>query len=47
MLCVDHRIPKTGMAFGTKSLFFADGYRRAVSWTASFATGCSSMRRFD
>jgi hypothetical protein len=30
MLCVDHRIPQTGMAFGTKFLFFADGYRRAL-----------------
>lgn len=30
VLCVEHRIPKVGMAFGSKYLYFADPHRRAL-----------------
>lgn len=30
MICVDHEIPKLGMAFATKFLYFADPYGRSL-----------------
>jgi hypothetical protein len=30
VLCVEHQIPRLGMAFGSKYLYFADPHRRAL-----------------